>query len=141
MEVLIRKTKITKSIVKQSLQANLEIFKNLNNYDVLGWCLVDNRKIVLIYDRLTQQILTYRYTPFSTGKYQYLKREGVQREDKINGGWIFPEVLFLYIEFTELNSHFKIEQKEGVTDEDMKLMLQKAQEFARTIARAGQIYL
>jgi hypothetical protein len=141
MEVQLKKTKITKSIIKQSLPTSLLVFRNLNFMDVLGWCLLDGKKITLLYNWATNQVMTARYTPFFGSKYQFLKKESVQRPNTEIGGWDYPEVLVLYIEDEDGERILRLEQDENMSDEDMKKLLEQARDYARKIAQAGQIYI
>lgn len=141
MEVQLKKTKITKSIIKQSLPASLTVFRNLNSIDVLGWCLLDGKKIVLLYNTITNQVMTARYTPFFGSKYQYLKKESVQRPNTEAGGWDYPEVYVLYIDGEDGERVLRLEQNENMSDGDMEKILEEARDYARKIAQAGQIYI
>lgn len=141
MEVQLKKTKITKSIIKQSLPAPLTVFRNLNFMDVLGWCFLDGKKIVLLYNSATNQVMTARYTPFFGNKYQYLKKESVQRPNSEIGGWDYPEVLVLYIEGEDGERVLRLEQEENMSDSDMEMILAQARDYAKKIAIAGQIYI
>ena len=141
MEVQLKKTKITKSIIKQSLPASLTVFRNLNSIDVLGWCLLDGKKIVLLYNTITNQVMTARYTPFFGSKYQYLKKESVQRPNTEAGGWDYPEVYVLYIEGEDGERVLRLEQNENMSDGDMEKILEQARDYARKIAQGGQIYI
>ena len=141
MEVQLKKTKITKSIIKQSLPASLTVFRNLNSIDVLGWCLLDGKKIVLLYNTITNQVMTARYTPFFGSKYQYLKKESVQRPNTEAGGWDYPEVYVLYIDGEDGERVLRLEQSENMSDGDMEKILEQARDYARKIAQGGQIYI
>ena len=141
MEVQLKKTKITKSIIKQSLPASLTVFRNLNSIDVLGWCLLDGKKIVLLYNTITNQVMTARYTPFFGSKYQYLKKESVQRPNTEAGGWDYPEVYILYIDGEDGERVLRLEQNENMSDGDMEKILEQARDYAKKIAQGGQIYI
>jgi hypothetical protein len=141
MEVQLKKTKITKSIIKQSLPAALTVFRNLNHIDVLGWCLLDGKKIVLLYNRTTNQVMTARYTPFFGSKYQFLKKENVQRSNTETGGWDYPEVNVLYIEGEDGERVLRLEQNENMSDADMEKLLEQARDYAKKISQGGQIYI
>ena len=141
MEVQLKKTKITKSIIKQSLPASLTVFRNLNSIDVLGWCLLDGKKIVLLYNTITNQVMTARYTPFFGSKYQYLKKESVQRPNTEAGGWDYPEVYVLYIDGEDGERVLRLEQSENMSDGDMEKILEQARDYAKKIAQGGQIYI
>jgi hypothetical protein len=141
MEVLLKKTKITKSIINQSLPAPIDAFLRTDfHYDVLGWCMYNGKKIVLLYERATNQVRTYFYTPSFGKKYQFLERARVQRPD-VNGGWVFPEVYILNILAEGERPAYRHEQKESETDEKMKEMEEKAMKYAVRVAQAGQIYI
>ena len=51
MEVILKKTKITTSILKQTLRST-EI--ELGVADVLGWCIYDKQKYIVLYNSATQ---------------------------------------------------------------------------------------
>jgi hypothetical protein len=141
MEVLLKKTKITKSIINQSLPAPIDAFLRTDfHYDVLGWCMYNDKKIVLLYEKDTNQVRTYFYTPSFGKKYQFLERANVQRPE-INGGWVFPEVYVLNILAEDGRTAYKHEQKESETDEKMKELEEKAMKYAVRVAQAGQIYI
>jgi hypothetical protein len=150
MEVLLKKTKITKSIINQSLPAPIDAFLRTDfHYDVLGWCMYNGKKIVLLYEKATNQVRTYFYTPSFGKKYQFLERANVQRRDTnpftrrpdINGGWVFPEVCILNILDEDGIPVYRHEQNEMETDEKMKELEEKAMKYAVRVAQAGQIYI
>lgn len=58
MEVLIKKTKITKSIFNQMHTARS---KDLHSYKVLGYCLVAEKNWVLLYDEKSLTPLKYEF--------------------------------------------------------------------------------
>lgn len=140
MEVILKKTKITKSIINQSLPAPIDAFLRTDfHYDVLGWCMYNDKKIVLLYEKATNQVRTYFYTPSFGKKYQFLERARVQRPE--GGGWVFPEVYILNILAEGERIAYRHEQKESETDEKMKEMEEKAMKYAVRVAQAGQIYI
>jgi len=72
MEVQLKKTKITSNIVKQSLSGNYGLMLNNSNYDILGWCLHDKRRKVLMYNRLSNQVVTFTLcTKHTSSKHIY----------------------------------------------------------------------
>ena len=100
----------------------------------------NDKKIVLLYERATNQVRTYFYTPSFGKKYQFLERGIVQRPD-INGGWVFPEVYILNVIAEDGRPIYRHEQKESESDEKMKEMEEKAMKHAVRVAQAGQIYI
>ena len=46
MEIILKKTKITASILKQTLRPNINEFKC---FDVIGWCVYDKQKWIVIF--------------------------------------------------------------------------------------------
>ena len=57
MEVVLKKSKITNSIIKQTLIANIS---DLTNSDVLGWCLVDKKiHYIVLYNSSTNELRKY----------------------------------------------------------------------------------
>ena len=69
MDVLIKRTKLTKSIFKQIVSADLDAVRD---YKVLGWCIPDNkvRWIVLQKDGDLRRIPYVMDTRISTGEYE-----------------------------------------------------------------------
>lgn len=141
MEVLLKKTKITKSIIDQSLPAPIDAFLRTDfYYDVLGWCMYNDKKIVLLYEKATNQVRTYFHTPSFGKKWQFLERAKVQRPDS-NGGWVFSETYILNILAEDGRPAYRHEQKEMETDEKMEELEEKAMKYALRVAQAGQIYI
>lgn len=76
MEVVLKRTKITKSIVSQ-----LEFVPShlLSNYKVLGYCVLPKTKIVLLYDEVRNKLAKTSYKtkiwvdPISSGPGAYAK--------------------------------------------------------------------
>lgn len=141
MEVELKKTKITKSIVEQSLSGNYSILYNWTNYDILGWCSTKSGKYtvrkVLLYDRIRNSVVKWQYT--SPSKITMIE-ESVQRDDK-NGGYIFPVLKKIKIPYEDLNNTLTLEQAEDETYEDMEQKLKKIKEFYNIVNQKGQIYL
>lgn len=139
MVVELKKTKVTKSIVMQSLGANDERYFNHFNYDILGWCLINgkrNERLILLYDRIKNSIITLPCTSkLSEGE---ITSRGEQRDDG-KGGYIFPTVYRLYIYLPDLHKNKCIlwsdDEKEVITKRD------NLHKFLREVEQKGQIYL
>lgn len=144
MEVILKKTKITKSIVEQSLSGSLSLtYEKLENHDILGWCIVKKGKyayrLVLIYNNKTNQLFKLNYTA-GTGDRILMTEESVQRSDN-KGGYIFPVVKKIKILYPDLNNSSIIEQREDETYEDMEEKLKSIRDFYKIVNEKGQIYL
>lgn len=77
MEVILKKTKITKSIVNQLEHVNIG---ELDRYAILGYCVLPKKKIVLLYDseskRLVYFPLALRVGINSSGKVYWVSHQG-----------------------------------------------------------------
>ena len=85
--------------------------------------------------------MTARYTPFFGSKYQFLKKENVQRSNTETGGWDYPEINVLYIEGEDGERVLRLEQNENMSDADMEKLLEQARDYAKKISQGGQIYI
>lgn len=139
MIVELKKTKITKSIVMQSLRAKDERYYSHFNYNVLGWCLISGKRperLILLYDRIKNNILTLPYiNKLSEGE---ITSRGEQRGDG-KGGYIVPTVYRLNIYLPDLHKNKCIlwsdDEKEVITKKD------EFHKFLREVEIKGQIYL
>jgi hypothetical protein len=135
MEVVLKRTKITKSIIEQSLHGNNSLYLGHPNYDVLGWCRVIKGKFrhnyILLYRKVDSTIVKLYY-PNSKNIYEKEKEEQTARAGTFDD-WYFPT--FYYLEFGE-QVIIKTLDKE-VRDKG-KLELQQ---FLREVEQKGQIYI
>ena len=144
MEVVLKKTKITKSIVEQSLSGNYSLmYEKLDNYTILGWCSHKTGKYtirrVLLYNKLNNFIIKL---PYSSPEKITIKEEIVQRDDKnCKGGYVFPVVKIIIVQYPDLNNSLRLEQREDETYEDMEEKLKNIKDFYRIVNEKGQIYL
>ena len=135
MEVFLKKTKITKSIVDQSLVGKNELYLGHLSYDVLGWCSVIKGKFrhnyILLYDRRINVIEKLHY-PNSKNIYEEEKAEQTAKNGTHND-WYFPTYNYLKLsDITIMRTLDKDKRDEG------KL---KLQQFLREVEQKGQIYL
>jgi hypothetical protein len=56
MEVILKKTKITSAVFKQTLTANSFDFET---FEVLGFCVINNQKWILMYKSSTKELRKY----------------------------------------------------------------------------------
>lgn len=140
MEVQLKKTKITSNIVKQSLSGGYGLMLDNSNYDILGWCLHDKRRKVLMYNRLSNQVVTLPYIQNTLPPNISMEREGVQRDDG-NGGWIFPYVYKIKVYFIDARYGMTLVEQINESDEQMNDKLTKIRQFILAVNKAGQIYL
>lgn len=121
MEVLLRKTKITKSIFNQMQYARP---KEVHQYNVLGWCLVSDEKFILLYDEKTK-------TPF---KYQWFTNlMKWKKKDEDGETQIYPYVVSI-TRISSSNIVFKEESQAEEVYNELKRMIDKSSEL-------GQIFL
>lgn len=142
MTVELKKTKITTSIVNQSLLGNYSLFYNCEGYDMLGWCLIKAKKgyvrYNILYRRATNQIIKLPY--ILKDSHIELIKESVQRSDN-NGGYIYPTVYKLKIHWYDFNNTQAIKEQFEETDEYMEELFKKVKGFRFITEQKGQIYL
>jgi len=139
MEVELKKTKITKSIVDQSLSGGYNLIYHNLHFDILGWCLIKNIRKVLLYNRLTNQIFTLPYAKFF-GDDIRIEDAQEQRSDG-KGGWVFPTIKKVKIYCCDLHNTITFSQDVSQTFEDMENIFTKVKDFYKQVNQKGQIYL
>lgn len=136
MEVILRKTKITKSIVDQSLPGNNRLYLGHPNYEVLGWCSMLKGKFrynyILLYDKAGNSVLKLNY-PNSKNIYEEDKGEQTRKEGTFYDDYYYPTYYYLKLSDTLI---IRTLDKEG--RDKGKVELQK---FLREVEQKGQIYI
>lgn len=140
MEVILRKTKITKSIVAQALQGRDELYTNNFNYDILGWCLITgkrNERWILLYDRIKNTLVRLPYAQ-KLSESEEVKSRNEQTDDG-QGGYIYPQVFRLYTYLIDQHRTYQI----AVSKEENEITSKKEKlhEFLTTVNEKGQIYV
>lgn len=138
--VELKKVKITKSIIDQSLLLNWQVMSNWNNYDILGFCVIKNTRIVLLYNRVNQVINKCRFVDIYKKDCITIEDTQQQFDDK-NGGYIFRTGKKICINFTDLNNSITLYQSENETLEDITKEFEKIKEFHKIVNQNGQIYI
>ena len=140
MEVILKKTKITKSIVNQSLTGSYSLFLSWNNYDILGWCLMDGKykvRYILLYNRVKQTVVKLPY--INNNDYEITSRNE-QLEGESRGCYRFPIVYRLQASFSDFNGRYT----SLIWSEEEKEVVEAKQvltDFLREVNQKGQIYL
>lgn len=135
MEVLLRKTKVTKGVVEQSLLGNNRLYLGHPNYEVLGWCSIIKIKFrysyILLYCKIDNTIVKLNY-PDSKNIQEEHKNEQTLRNGTYND-WYFPTYYYLKLSnktiFRDLDRQLRDDSK------------QKLQIFLREVEQKGQIYI
>jgi len=145
MVVELKKCKITKSIVDQSLNGGYKLFYDWErSYDILGWCIFKTTKRYLrynlLYHRNDNQIIKLPYI-VNKDKDIELFKESVQRKSEDNIGYIYPNVYKLRLRWTDFNNSQIILEQTNQTDETMQELFQKVKDFKHIVEQKGQIYL
>jgi len=136
MEVLLKKTKITKSILGQSLSGNNSLYLGHPNYEVLGWCSIIKGKFrhnyILLYDKIDNTIVKLNY-PNSKIIYEEEKGEQTLKEGLSYQDWYFPTYYYLKLSDTTI-----VRTLDKDVRDEAKIKLQK---FLREVEQKGQIYI
>lgn len=133
MEVILKRTKITKSIVDQSLFGNNKLYLGHPNYEVLGWCSILKGKFrynyILLYCKVTNVTvkLEKRTGVEVTEGTMQTAREGT-RDD-----WYFPMFYTLLLGGQGITR--TQDREECYRDEE------KLKKFLREVEQKGQIFI
>lgn len=140
MIVELKKTKITKSIVEQSLSADYGIL--YKDYTVLGWCVLKlgkkSYRKSLVYNNSLNTILAFNYIEKASDI--EIKNHIRQKSDN-NGGWLYLDENKINIYYRDLNNIISYGQTESMSIEDMEKFFEKLRDFCQLINEKGQIYL
>jgi len=140
MEVLLKKTKITKSVVNQTLLGDSSLYTDWSEfYDILGWCLISGKRDerwILLYHRTKNTLLRLPYIQkLSEG--ELVSRNEQQSDNK--GGYIYPKVYRLYT--------YQIDRSRTAciswSEDESKILgeKEKLHEFIKTVNQKGQIFI
>ena len=140
MEVVLKKTKITKSIVNQALQGSDNLYFNMCNYNILGWCLITgkrNERWILLYDTIKNTLVRLPYAQ-NLSESDEIRSRNEQTAD-LQGGYIYPEVFRLY---TYLIDQHKTHQV-ACSKEESEIISQKEKlhAFLRIVNQKGQMFI
>jgi hypothetical protein len=139
--VELKKTKITKSIVDQSLRGNYSIYLDNKSYDILGWCLMTGKsklRYTLLYERASNQVIKLPH--IVSEKDVELTHEGVQRGSN-KGGWVFPVVYRIKVRWRDFNNTQYVYEQFEDSDEIALEKFQKVKDFVHIVNQKSQIYL
>ena len=143
MEVLLKKAKITKSVIAQSLLGGYSLYLGHPNYEVLGWCnFIDgknSRRYILLYNKAESAIV--KLHAVREGEYEIVskseqtRKPGVPYED-----WYWPMfhslIVTLAVPRTDVTISKKQEDLASVEADRDKLKV-----FLRKVYQKGQIYI
>jgi len=138
MEVLLKKTKITKSIVQQSLRGSNNLFVDQTNYELLGWCMIPGKndvRWILLYNLLKSTVVVL---PYSSASHSSITRHSEQtRNDK---GW-YDYPMFYYLNLYLPTFRTSILISKSKEEEKMEESEKKLKEFLEKVQNKGQVYL
>lgn len=143
MQVELKRTKITKSIVDQSLLGHPMLYYNFKAaYDILGWCVMIKNKrhlrYVLLYHRTTNEIVKLRY--ILNEKHIEIEKTSIQTP-LIEGGYSYDIKLNIKAFFTDFNNSATIKLQNSESDDEILQIKERCEEFVKTSNQKGQIYL
>lgn len=132
MEVVLKRTKITKSILDQSVYASKESYiKDIEK--ILGWCMYKGNRLILLYDKHTSQILKLDYVD----KLGYKKFE---QELHTNFDWNSHKLYHIIsIKYSRSNVEDRIFSSQDEKETNISLFMLK--EFLKKVHEKGQIYI
>lgn len=137
MEIEIKKSKITKNIVKQIPMSYCP--KMLGDYEVLGWVQYDKVRYVISYNSSTKSL--YK-TPYTTLDRIKLTQKNLQFPDpNLEKGWIWPNMWICDIWFVDFNYGYTITQKLEETEEHFMDIIEKYKSMYLEANQKGQFFI
>jgi len=142
MEVLLKKAKITKSIIAQSLIGGYSLYLGNPNYEILGWCnFIDgknSRRYILLYHKSDNTIV--KLHAVREGEYEiFSKEEQTRRPGSTYDDWYFPMFHSLIVTLAIPRSTVTIVKREDL--DFVKAEQEKLKIFLREVYQKGQIYI
>lgn len=139
MEVILKRTKITKAIFAQILRGENSLFVQPGDYKVLGWVLVNKGKnfyrSILLYTEAENKLLKLPFSSVSK-----IKNESKNRQESDgNGGYVFPKVHFLKLYLPDYNNEITI--FESKVEAEVKEMETRLKLCLTEVCLKGQIYI
>lgn len=136
MEVQLKRTKITKSIVDQSLVGHNRLYLGNTNYNVLGWCSVIKGKFrhnyILLYCKLDNTVVKLYYP----NTRNITEKEQGEQTQKVGLHYIdydYPTYYYLSLGDTIVLRTLNKEERDSAKEQ--------LQKFLREVEQKGQIYL
>lgn len=78
MELILKKTKLTSSILTQTVLAS---YADIKTFDVIGWCVHKNHKRIVLYNHDTQELRKYPMIKDIKSEVYYMQHRTVIRFD------------------------------------------------------------
>lgn len=143
MDVILKKTKITKSIIDQSLRGSYGLHYNWEGYDILGWVGIKKAKEyyrwTLLYKRNTHQIIKIPYIDKVSSVEYY--NQNVQRPGK-DGGYDYPLLRHIKVKYPDKFSQWtNIQDYLEETNEEMDSKFEAIKKHILEVNQKGQIYI
>jgi len=139
MIVELKKTKITKSILEQSMIGASYLYLNNFNYDILGWCIGrKNVRYILLYHR-DFKIITKLHYINSTKAVELV-------EEKVDERWLtnnckYPEGKTIKAYLSDINTNITILTQTVESNDLMEQHFKNLKQFIQKVKTAGQIYI
>lgn len=140
MEVILKRTKITKSIVNQTLLGNNSLYSDWSGfYDILGWCLMNgkrNERYILLYHRDKNTLIRLPYVQKLSDDELTSRNE---QESDGSGGYIYPKVYRLNVYQVDRSRLAQV----AISKEEVLILAEKEklQEFIKEVNQKGQIFI
>jgi hypothetical protein len=139
MEVILKRTKITKAIFGQIIRGKNSLFVQPGDFKILGWVLVNKGntfyRSIILYNEAESKLLKLPFSSVSK-----IKKEGKNRQESDgNGGYIFPKVYFLKLYLPDYNQEITI--FESKVEAELKEMETRLKLCLTEVCLKGQIYI
>lgn len=130
MEVLLKKTKVTSTIMNQVLRGSNSLYLSNEAYSVLGWCIHKNEKKIVLQNQ--ENSLLFLFYPENKSKVV----SNNEQEPDGRGGWVFPLYWYLKGECRGNTLSYKFP-----TEELAKEARLRYDDFLKQVDSKGQFYL
>jgi len=141
MEVILKKTKITKGIVEQSLLGSYTLIYSYHAYDLLGWCVYKNKRYFLLYHRDSKQISKLPYISQTSNHIEKTFESKQFINPNNTNDYIWKSSICIKVYFQDHAYTFNYQQDLNESDEHVEDVYTNIKNLVKQIHIAGQIYL
>jgi len=143
MLVELKKVKITKSVVDQSLLGSSYLYFGHPNYNILGWCVTRRKgsmlRYILLYDKLANTVVRLRHVV--SVKDIMMEKTNFQ-EPVVGGGYTYTTRYVIKVHCQDFNNtHIIRTQSPHESDKVMEEAFVHLRDFIKAVNSAGQIYI
>ncbi|MCK9446788.1 hypothetical protein M0Q50_08015 [bacterium] len=138
-QILKKSTKITKSIIDQTVIGSSYLYYDNKDYDILGWCVNNKHMYIILYNRISNTLVKLYRIMSENDITLESNNENIFNINTNNYEYYTYKTLKIYSASCKYSFNFKQTKEE--TDEDMEIFYNKSKLFIAEVNEKGQFYL